>query len=245
MNDVRSLLSEAVPQDLRTDSRWPDAESDIARGRTLLTRRRRRFALAGGTGMIAAGAVGALLLTGPLGSVAPAGQRAPVAVGSSAGGSAPVHISVALVAYHGTQPKGYTLKTIPQGWEVASADNTALVLHKIGTPKSGSFEDKILIEGDLNPFPKSGDQAVEVNGSKGWFFGHKSAGYSVTLIFQTSQQRLVHTEPGKASASNPKLAKTRLNVMVQLPHSLDWNVTTMVKFASGITVADGAGGTVG
>jgi hypothetical protein len=242
MNDVRSLLAEAVPQDLRTAHRWPDAEPDIARGRTLLARRRRRFALAGGTGLIAAAAVGALLVTGPL---TPTGRSAPVAGASSAGGSAPAKISVALVAYDGTQPKGYTLKNIPQGWEVASADNTALVLHKIGTPKSGTYEDKILIEGDLNPFPKSGDQAVKVNGSKGWYFGHRSRGYSVTLIFQTDQQRLVHTEPGKASATNPKLAKTRLNVMVQLPHSLNWNVTTMVKFASGITVANGAGGGVG
>ena len=242
MNDVRALLSEAVPQDLRTASRWPDAEADIARGRALLVQRRRRFALTGGTGLIAAAAVGALLLTGPLSTT---GLSTPVAGGSSAGGSAPGKISVALVSYDGTQPKGYTLKNIPQGWEVASADNTALVLHKIGTPKGGTYEDKILIQGDLNPFPKSGDQAVQVNGHKGWFFSHKSAGYSVTLIFQTDQQRLVHTEPGKASATNPKLAKTRLNVMVQLPHSLNWNVTTMVKFASGITVADGADGAVG
>jgi hypothetical protein len=242
MNDVRALLSEAVPDDLRTADRWPDAESDIARGHALLVRRRRRFALAGGTGLVAAAAVGALLVTGPLG---PTGQPAPVAGAPSAGGSALGNAGVALVAYDGTQPKGYTLKTIPQGWEVASADNTTLVLHKIGTPKTGSFEDKILVEGDLNPFPKSGGQAVEVNGAKGWFSDRKGADYSVTLIFQTDQQRPVDTTPGKASASNPKLADRRLNVLVQLPHSLNWNVTTMVKFASGITVAHGAGGGIG
>jgi hypothetical protein len=111
--------------------------------------------------------------------------------------------------------------------------------------EGGSFEDKILIEGDLNPFPKKGDQAVTVNGAKGWYFGNRSRGYSVTLIFQTNQQRLVHTERGKISMTNPKLAKTRLNVMAQLPRSLDWDVRTMVKFASGITVANGAGGSVG
>jgi hypothetical protein len=217
MNDVRSLLSEAVPQDLRTDHRWPDAESDIARGRALLVRRRRRFALAGGAGLAAAGA---LLLTGP---IAPTGHS---------------HPSVALVAYKGAQPKGYTLRTIPQGWEVASADNTTLLLHRIGTPTGGTYDDKIVVQGDFNPFPKSGDRAVEVNGHQGWFFGHKSAGYSVTLIFQTGQERPLGITPGKA-------AETPLNVMVQLPHSLNWNVTTMVKFASGITVANGAGGAVG
>ena len=241
MNDVRSLLSEAVPQDLRTTSRWADVESDVARGRALLMRRRRRFALAGGAGLIAAGTAGVLLLTGPLGSTGPTGQPTRVAIG----GSAPGSIGVALVAYDGAQPKGYSLKTIPRGWEVASADNVALVLHKIGTPKGGTYEDKILIEGDLNPFPKSGDRAVVVNGAKGWFFSHRSAGYSVTLIFQTDQQKVVHTESGKASTSHPKLAKTRLNVMVQLPHSLNWDVDTMVRFASGITVADGADGAVG
>ena len=238
MNDVRSLLAEAVPEDLRTAQPWPDAEPDIARGRALLLRRRRRFALTGGTGLVAAGAVGALLLSGT-----PAGHRTPAAGGSH--GSA-ANISAALVAYAGTQPKGYTLKTIPQGWEVASADNTALVLHKIGTPKGGTFEDKILIEGDLNPFPKTGDQAVKVNGAKGWFFSHRSANYSVTLIFQTDQQvRQVDTTPGKANPTHPGVAVTPLNVAVQLPHSLNWNVTTMVRFASGITVAAGADGAVG
>jgi hypothetical protein len=241
MNDVRALLAEAVPQDLRTTDRWPDAESDIARGRALLARRRRRLALGGGTGLIAAGVVGALLLTG----LGPAGRSAPGARASAAGSTVPGKISVALIAYDGTQPKGYTLKSIPQGWEVASADNTALVLHKIGTPKSGTFEDKILVEGDLNPFPKSGDEAVKVNGSTGWFFAHKSAVDSATLIFQTDLQRPVDTTPGKANASHPRLAMTRLNVLVQLPHSLNWNVTTMVNFASGITVAAGAGGAVG
>jgi hypothetical protein len=238
MNEVRSILSETVPQDLRTPRRWPDTDSDLARGRTLLARRRRRLALAGGTGLAAAGAVGALLVTG---IAAPASRPAPVAGGSSAPGK----ISVALVAYEGAQPKGYTLRTIPRGWEVATADNTTLVLHKIGTPKTGTWEDKIVIAGDLNPFPKKGDQAVRVNGAKGWFFGHRGGGYSVTLIFQTDQQRVVHTERGKVSTTHPKLAETPLNVMVQLPQSLDWDVTTMVRFASGITVANGAGGGVG
>ncbi|GAA4505868.1 hypothetical protein GCM10023191_062200 [Actinoallomurus oryzae] len=230
MNDVRSLLSEVVPEDIRTSGPWPDAEPDIARGRALLARRRRRrAALTAGTGVVAAGLAGVLLLAGT-----PAGDSRPSAgPGSSTGG--PATTGVALVAYEGAQPKGYTLRSIPQGWEVASADSIALVLHRAGTPKGGSYKDKIVVEGDLNPFPKSGDQAVEVNGHKGWFFAHKGAGYSVTLIFRTDQR-------GRPA---PGLAEVPLNVMVQLPHSLNWNVTTMVKFASGITVADGARGAVG
>jgi hypothetical protein len=242
MNDVRSLLSEVVPEDLRAAHRWPDAESDLARGRALLARRRRRHAAAGGTGLVALGTAGALLLTGPLAST---GRSAPGAGASSAGHPAPRHVSVALVAYEGTQPKGYTLKTIPQGWEVASADNVTLVLHRIGTPKTGDFTDKIVIEGDLNPFPKSGDRAVEVNGHQGWFFGHRDATHSVTLIFKTDQQKMVDTTRGKANPSHPRLAGTPLNVVVQPPNSLNWNVTTMVRFASGITVAEGADGAVG
>ena len=58
----------------------------------------------------------------------------------------------------------------------------------------------------------------------------------MTLIFQTGQKGVVHAEHGKT---------TPLNVMVQLPQSLNWDVTTMVRFASGITVANGAGGAVG
>ncbi|MFB9830916.1 hypothetical protein [Actinoallomurus acaciae] len=220
MNDVRSLLSEAVPQDLRTSHPWPDAEPDIARGRALLVRRRRRSALAGGTGVVAVGVAGALLLTGTS-----ADHSTP-----AAGPASSATRSVALVAYEGAQPKGYTLRTIPQGWEVASADDMTLVLHRAGTPTGGTWDDKLVVSGDLNPFPRSGDQAVEVNGHKGWFFGHKGVGYSVTLIFQTGR---------RAPGGSP------LNVLVQLPHSLNWNVTTMVRFASGITVADGARGAVG
>jgi hypothetical protein len=234
MDDVRSLLSEAVPQDLYATSHWPDTGSDLARGRALLVRRRRRFAFMGGAGLIAAGTAGALLLTGP----APAEQHTQVKAGSSTSGSA--QISVALVAYTTEQPKGYTLKTIPQGWEVASADNVALVLHKIGTPKGGDYTDKILIEGDLNPFPKTGDQAVKVNGAKGWYMRGSNS-----VIFRTDQHGLVDTEPGKASTTHPKLAETPLNVLVQLPQSLHWDVKTMVTFASGITVSKGADGAVG
>jgi hypothetical protein len=232
MDDVRSLLSKAVPQDLHAASRWPDTGSDLARGRALLVRRRRRFAFVGGTSLIAVGAAGALLLTGP----APVGQRDHVRAGSPISGSA--QIRVALVAYTTEQPKGYTLKTIPQGWEVASADNVALVLHKIGTPKGGDYTDKILIQGDLNPFPKTGDQAVKVNGAKGWYLRQSNS-----LIFQTDQRGLVHTEP--KTSTEPKLAETPLNVLVQLPQSLNWDVKTMVTFASGVTVSNGAGGAVG
>ena len=232
MNDVRSLLSEAVPQDLRTPHPWPDTAPDLARGRALLVRRRRRT-VAGGTAGAAAAGAGALVVTGSTSTVGHSPAKTPTTAG------------VALVAYSGAQPKGYTLKTIPKGWEVASADNTALVLHRIGTPKGGTFEHKILVEGDLNPFPKTGDQAVRVNGAKGWYFAHRDANHSVTLIFQPNQRRPVDTSPGKADPDHPRLTETPLNVLVQLPNELNWNVTTMVRFASGITVANGAGGAVG
>ena len=85
MNDVRSLLSEVVPEDIRTSHPWPDAEPDIARGRALLARRRRRrAALTAGTGVVAAGVAGVLLLAGT-----PAGDSRPSAgPGSSTGGPA-------------------------------------------------------------------------------------------------------------------------------------------------------------
>lgn len=237
MNDVRALLSEVVSEDLRSFDRWPDAEPDIVRGRALLVRRRRRrFALAGGSGVVAVAVVGVLFQAG-----VPGGRSVPVAGATSASARA----AVALVAYQGAQPRGYVLKSIPQGWEVASADDIALVLHKVGTPRGGTNEDKILIEGDLNPFPKSGDQAVEVNGHRGWFFGGKSAGHSVTLIFKTGQRKVAGAVAGKANPSRAGLAGTPLNVLVQLPHSLNWNVETLVKFASGITVANDAGGAAG
>lgn len=50
---------------------------------------------------------------------------------------------------------------------------------------------------------------------------------------------------GDASAFRDPGERAWSRTRVQLPQSLDWNVTTMVKFASGITVANGAGGGVG
>jgi hypothetical protein len=263
MNDVRSLLSQAVPEDLRADSRWPDAEPDIARGRRMLAQRRRRVALTGGTGLVVVGVVGGLLLNGPFavhsrtapgatvtarspGGVAPRSLTPGAASSVAAPGTS--NLAVALVAYEGKQPNGYTLKTIPEGWEVASADTMTLVLHKIGTPTGGSFLDKIVIMGDLNPFPTSGDKAVTVNGAKGWYYGRNATGHWVGLVFQTGRTVPMNTATdanGKADMVHPKYTPTPLNVVIQMPDSLVWNVATMVQFASGVTVEHAAAGTAG
>ncbi len=246
MNDVRSLLSETVPQDLHEDGPWPDTEGDLARGRALLVRgRRRRAALTAGTGLVAASAVGALLVMVPDSTSSPSAPRPSTPIAGSARAVEPAPGAVRLVAYTQAQPDGYTLKTIPQGWEVASADDTALVLHRTGTPKGGDYTDKIVIQGDLNPFPKSRGQKVEVNGHKGVYFRNDGPADQFSLIFQTDRKRSIDITPGKADPDDPTLAPTRLNVLVQLPPMLNWDVTTTVRFASGITVADNAQGAVG
>jgi hypothetical protein len=173
-----------------------------------------------------------------------------------------VKVGTVLVAYSGVQPDGYNLATIPQGWEVASADKLHLALAKTGVPAGPNFLDKILIAGDLNGSGLSIDpkdlplaegrtvQEVKVAGAPGRVILEKDGRTVHSLLYQTSRQAprpqgKTELNGGKDAQGNKLSETVDLKVVVQLPPGLNWDVDTAVKFAAGVTIAQDAGGAVG
>ena len=118
MTDLHSLLSQAAHSD---GAPAPDSvvEADLVRGRRALTHRRMRRT---GTRSVLAAvvAIGTFAAVHPGGSssgttAAPATSKAPAAVA----------LGVKLVAYTGTQPDGYTVDSVPAGWEIQGVNNFA------------------------------------------------------------------------------------------------------------------------
>lgn len=116
-----------------------DANSDLDRGRRALRRRRAVQKLAGSAFALVALAAGVVI----------ANANAPATTTPSAGKN-PGAISAPatrLVAYTGSQPKGYTIDKVPDGWEIQADTTSALVLAPKNAPDKNpqSFVGKIAI----------------------------------------------------------------------------------------------------
>ncbi|MET0448237.1 MAG: hypothetical protein ABW004_07505 [Aeromicrobium sp.] len=138
MSDLRTLMHEAAGA---SDHAVTDSivDADLVRARRAL-RRRRASRLSAGSGLIAAAAVGALVLVGPGGSTSgPTGTTT----------SAAPATAVDLVAYTGTQPVGYTLDRVPVGWEVHHDDVGLLTLAPSGAVLAADSEDEPQLEGTI------------------------------------------------------------------------------------------------
>lgn len=96
------------------------ADTDLARGRTAL-RRRRAIQTAGGSLFTVAAAVAAFAVATSGTATGPGGTEAQAPPPASAQ-------SIQLVAYKGEQPKGFTVDEVPDGWFVQSISQSALVI---------------------------------------------------------------------------------------------------------------------
>ncbi|GAA2531404.1 hypothetical protein [Winogradskya humida] len=121
MMDLRSGLDQvAGPAREPTDGQ---VDADIARGRSAL-RRRRTMQGAAGSAFAAVAVVAAVAFTAThSGSTAPAytAEGAPAATASATA-------ELALVAYKGKQPAGFTVDKVPDGWFIQASDEGALVI---------------------------------------------------------------------------------------------------------------------
>src|SRR2546423_295984 len=147
MSDLRTLLHEAADAG-PLDPPSASVDDDLARGRRALTRRRIRRAVTP-TGLLAAVAAG-LLVVGPQLTTPSAPIVAPLRaapVGPPAPATTVLPAGISLVAYAGSQPAGYTIDRVPQGWEIQNVDRYSLVIAPIGAKDQdpNSFEGKILI----------------------------------------------------------------------------------------------------
>jgi hypothetical protein len=139
MTDLETLLLDAG----RAGAEPPAyvVDDDLARGRRALVRRRLRR---GGSRslLVAAAVVGSLLVvqTQSASPTSPARTATPSAPGSTS-------TSINLVAYTGSQPQGYTVDSVPDGWEIQGVDNYALVIAAVGNPdrQLDSFAGKLVV----------------------------------------------------------------------------------------------------
>jgi hypothetical protein len=215
MNTVKDMLELALDEELAAKQVVDPAE-DLARGRSLLRRRR----LIGAGGLAAAAAVGvmvsAILGSGGVPSVAvshpshPAVSTPPVAQG---------HRSIALVAFTGDQIPGYQVAEVPEGWVIQGGTPFALVIGAKGDPDTNvdSFTGKLIVmlqSRDASP-PTSG-QSDPVNGHPGLL---DVQGDTQILTFQRADGRWV---------------------VIQAPTKLGWDAAQLAQFASGVQVLGNA-----
>ena len=216
MNTVKDMLELALDGGTAAEHVVDPAE-DVARGRSLLRRRR----LIGSGGVVAAAAVGAIV-SAILGS----GGGVPSVAGShpshAAVSTTPVpngHGSIALVAFTGDQIPGYQVAEVPEGWVIQGGTPFALVIGAKGDPDTNvsSFTGKLVVmlqSRDASP-PTSG-QSDPVNGHPGFL---DVQGDTQILTFRRADSRWV---------------------VIQAPTSLGWDAAQLAQFASGVQVLGNA-----
>jgi hypothetical protein len=214
VNTVKDMLELALEEEAE---HVVDPAEDVARGRSLLRRRR----LIGAGGVAAAAAIGALLVPVILGS---GGAPSVVAVRPSQPAVsmtpvAPGHHSIRLVAFTGDQVPGYQVAEVPAGWVIQGGTPFALVIGPKGDPDTNvdSFTGKLVVmlqSRDASP-PTSG-QSDPVNGHPGFL---DVQGDTQILTFQRADSRWV---------------------VIQAPTKLGWDAAQLAQFASGVKVLGNA-----
>jgi hypothetical protein len=131
-----------------------DINADLDRGRRALRKRRTVQKITGSAFAAAALAAGLVIATNNV----PA-PTAPTAAQTQ--GQAPA-IATRLVAYTGSQPKGYTIDKVPNGWEIQSDDEYKLLL----APKDAIDKDPNSFVGKIAITLQSKDQHGVPKGKK-------------------------------------------------------------------------------
>jgi hypothetical protein len=145
MTDPETLLSQAAHAFSTTPSPEAVVDADLARGRRALNHRRMRRSasrsvLAAG---LAVGAFAAVHQQGGTGGTSTATRPSQHVTAPAV--QAP--LSVKLVAYTGAQPDGYTVDSVPAGWEIQGVSNLVLAIAPVGFADRSldSFEGKLVV----------------------------------------------------------------------------------------------------
>jgi hypothetical protein len=124
--------------------------------------------------------------------------------------------AVRLVAYTGSQPAGFTVDRVPDGWHLSTSTQVALNINRQGDTNNDpdAFEGKLTVllqSRDAHGLPHG--TAVTVDGEPGVVTGFGRYGESLTYGDTNG-----HT------------------VIVQAPRILAWSDTQIVRFAEGVHV---------
>ncbi|MFJ2959945.1 hypothetical protein [Streptomyces sp. NPDC087270] len=132
MRDMAEMLSELRVADASGAEPVDPAvvEADVARGRRALVGRRRRLV---GSGVIAVAATAVMAVAVPMGGESGSGTQSRA---QSTAAGRPTSVTVELASYHGAQPAGFEVRTVPQGWKVVSSTPYAFLAVPPGTDTS-------------------------------------------------------------------------------------------------------------
>jgi len=211
MMDLQDRLGRIAGQAVPATS--AQIEADLARGRRAL--RRRRTLQRAGASVFAVAALTAVVAYGA------ADHSAGGAAPPSAAGSRAV-VATDLVAYTGTQPKGFTIDKVPAGWEIQGVDAFALTI----APVDASDKDPNVFTGKIAVMLQSTDDkstpagaAVQVGDNPG--------------VLATAQG----TDHGKNLwVKEPDGGY----LLVQIWDAGGWSQDKIVEFGAGIHVQPGA-----
>jgi hypothetical protein len=208
-----------------------DPSGDLEQGRRML-RRRRTQGIAGVTSVLVIGALVPVALHGS-GATGSGGVAAghPAAVltspaGTQASTSRPPASSggsIALVTWTGTQPPGYRVSWMPEGWVVQGSTPSYLTIAPAGDKDTSadSFLGKLVVmlqSADATSPPTGTSQPV--SGRPGFLESAAQAGGDTEIL--------------TFKVAGGKWAQ------VQAPMSLRWNGPQLAKFASGVQVLGAA-----
>jgi hypothetical protein len=197
-----------------------DLTADLARGRSAL--RRRRFTLAT-NGALALAVVGGLVVAGTSGAFD--GSSAPDA--TAAAPAAPAGVTstdlssaIEFVAYHGAQPEGFTVETVPDGWKVQGANAYVLLI----TPPSG-------VSPSLDDFVGKLAVMLESQDASGPYEGKQIA---------VGDAQGVISRPGDGYGQLHWTDAQGHHLVVQWPDDKQWTDQQVADFAAGVTVTSDA-----
>jgi hypothetical protein len=204
MTDLQTLLLDAGRPGAEPSAHVVD--DDLARGRRALARRRLRQ---GGTRsvLVAAAAVGTLVVVQAQGV-----SQSPTHTATRSVQTSPIK----LVAYTGSQPEGYTVDSVPAGWEIQGVNNYVLTIAAVGNPDRhvDSFAGKLVV------MLLSKDGSIPTTGS------HVAVGSRSGVVS--------HLDPTTAQLFFTDAAGHVLDI--QVPAALHWTDAQIGQFGAAVHV---------
>ena len=227
MSDITTLLQTIAPDVAPPTGAMIDA--DLARGRAALVRAHRRQivrrATLGTTSLVVVAAIGVIATqssttTAPSTPTRASGTHRETATAPRAA----VRPQVKLVDYAGAQLPGFTVAEVPQGWQLSTSTQYALLITQDGSTNN----DPNVFLGKLAVLTSSIDQHGLGNGD------------AVTVSGQPGR---VSRQPGVLMLSYN--TANGFGVNIQAPTALGWDDQEIVAFAEGVKVTANAVHSVG
>ncbi|GAA2646468.1 hypothetical protein [Paractinoplanes durhamensis] len=213
MKDLQDRLSMIAGS--AGDTSAQQADADLARGKRALGRR--RVLRGAGASAFAVAALAAAVVYGTTNqSAAPGNQTAAAPAAKS-----PVS-TARLVAYHGEQPKGFTIDKVPDGWELQGVNESVLTI----APKG--FKDK-----EVNSFVGKIAVMLQSKDDK-----RTPTGTNVTVA---GRPGVINTPTDGGATRNLWVQQPDgIWLLAQIWDASGWTTADFVEFGAGLHVLEGA-----